>query len=372
MVLATFAIAFISHGFVCDLSLLQAAETPTTRPATGPADRSSARAEVKRLMERCKSGDGFRLMQIARLAASCGAREECLKAAQLAEDAGMAPSDIDVHLSALAKQDVEELKSSVLSVRLQTLLQGANSKPDVLQRYTRIALLQAEPATLRRELEFAIVSKNSATRKLAAELWNHANPAGTSDALVRRIQQDRIPEVRQASAGALAHRNDIKAVVSLANGVHAQTPLVRVHCAEALGEMREVRAAETLLTRWYMLMQAGSTPEGRSANIFCGTQVAYVGGYNVEVAQAAAIAEPVISTLMTGAVLDVRVLAVSVERQIAFEKNVVHDALVKIAGRDYGNSPSDWAAFLKATKTDPQTGRAEPPVSTSTASGKPN
>ncbi len=75
---------------------------------------------------------------------------------------------------------------------------------------------------------------------------------------------------------------------------------------------------------------SGQTAPPRS-HIFVGKQTAYVQDFDVEVAQAAAVADPEVNVLHQGSVLDVRVLAVtSSQTTTRTELAAIRAALAKL------------------------------------------
>ena len=73
-------------------------------------------------------------------------------------------------------------------------------------------------------------------------------------------------------------------------------------------------------------------------------QTAYIRDFDVEVAQAAFIANPVVDVIQSGVVLDVTVAAVVTHRiQIV---NAYRGALRCLVGSDPGSDPSRWTDWL--------------------------
>lgn len=334
---------------------------PTVRGGENPpapAAKISAeyQKEVRAMLAECTDKDGLRMLQIARLAAARGLRADCEEALSRALTANVEIHKIEMCADEIVKKDVEGTASAALSLKAQqafATIGNCNIKDPLLRARVILAnatLAQMPAEALKPEIERAIVSPKAAAREAAAGLFDKIGPSANAEPLLRRIFVDPAPEVRQAAVRALAARKDSKIVARLSGAVNESSALSRVHSAEALGEMRMAEAVPALAKRLKALNQAAAGAPYAPANFFySGTQRAYVAGYQAEVAQASAIAEPIISTLMDGVVLDVRVLGVSSERGIAFEKNVIHNALVKIAGADLGNKPEAWLAWHKSS-----------------------
>src|SRR5262249_23758663 len=75
---------------------------------------------------------------------------------------------------------------------------------------------------------------------------------------------------------------------------------------------------------------AGAGQRGDDAFLFVGTQTAIVSDFNVQIAQAAAIADPIVTPVASGTLLRVRVLGV---RIAPVERDAVWAALIASARR---------------------------------------
>jgi hypothetical protein len=87
------------------------------------------------------------------------------------------------------------------------------------------------------------------------------------------------------------------------------------------------------------------------------TMRSYIRDFDVEIAQAAAVANPIIDTTREGVVLDVAVAAVitqRVETEAAYRR-----ALVRLTGSDPGGDPARWAAWLAQRRQGQAGGAAQ-------------
>jgi hypothetical protein len=78
------------------------------------------------------------------------------------------------------------------------------------------------------------------------------------------------------------------------------------------------------------------------------SQIAYVKDYDVEVAQTAFIADPVVDVIQDGAVLETAVIHVQVERRL------YRDALRHLTGADFGTKPGAWRRWLDGKGSRPK------------------
>jgi hypothetical protein len=112
--------------------------------------------------------------------------------------------------------------------------------------------------------------------------------------------------------------------------------MLQVRSAQALGELGFEAAAGPLVKA------LADTWRPNRVHIVNTRQIAYVKDYDVEVAQTAFIADPVVDVLQEGTVLEVALISVSIVRR------VYRDALVRVTGVDFGVDPKKWRAHLDA------------------------
>lgn len=330
----------------------QGPQTPPAEASRRPAE--AFKKEVARMLAEADSSDSVRLLQIGRVALGAGLRDEAFTAFDRAIAANLEAARLDEVLQPLAADEMSALKGSVLSVRAQQHFAAFAKHAQSPSRlaYARLALRAMPRQELLVEIDHAIVAPDARTRAAATEILGSFQTDRSPEPLVRRAYLDRDPGVRRIAAAALASRNDAKITNRFMNALIEPSFVVRLHSIEALGEFRKLETVPALLKRWNQLLQAGAGAYAPQAYFFAGDQQAYVSGYNVEVAQASAIAEPVVSTLQSGVVLDVRILSTSIERQMTIEKQTIQNALAKIAGSDLGNNPAAWSKWYQ-TKAAP-------------------
>ena len=115
----------------------------------------------------------------------------------------------------------------------------------------------------------------------------------------------------------------------------------RMNAAQALGFLGDKRAVAPLVRA---LKRAG---EGRVAhsNISSINQIAYVKDYDVEVAQTAFIADPLVDIVLDGLVLDIGLVSASAQRR------VYGRALSRLTGADFGEHRKPWLNWWRANKS---------------------
>jgi hypothetical protein len=259
----------------------------------------------------------------------------------------------------------------------------AQLEPEILPRkyrsaetrvrvYELLARVPSQGAAGRRAaVEELLVREPNADKDLKAEARANQQPARRECALAALVRRetkgndaflwrtsilDPDKDVRSASMHlARDYTNTQDAVRYLTPGLMHANAEVRVRTGEAFGNLGELAAVKPLVLAGPNAAKAlaDSSPGVRAYAAFVNQQ-AYIRDFDVEVAQAAAIAKPRVSVLQSGAVLDVTVQA-TLEERIRIV-NAWRGALRRLAGSDPGPRTSDWATWLAAVqdKLQPQ------------------
>ena len=140
---------------------------------------------------------------------------------------------------------------------------------------------------------------------------------------------------------------------------------VRVNAVEALAKMDYREAVEPLYARLVSVASSGGGGAPH-AYIFNGTQHSYVQDFDVEVAQGAAIADPVINILLEGSVLDVAVIGMS-EYEVQTERATLRRALSDLTGAHPGDTTAAWQRWWQEHGNEWKAGAAPPKAPTSPA-----
>ena len=154
--------------------------------------------------------------------------------------------------------------------------------------------------------------------------------------LFRRSLQDGVWAVRRECVRSLKATGGASLVKLYEKQLTNPKQMLQVRSAQALGELGFEAAARPLVK------VLADTWRPNRVHIVNTRQVAYVKDYDVEVAQTAFIADPVVDVLQEGTVLEVALISVSIVRR------VYRDALVRVTGVDFGVDPKKWRAHLDA------------------------
>jgi hypothetical protein len=193
-------------------------------------------------------------------------------------------------------------------------------------------------------------------------------------ALTDRSVLDNMGSVRTEAAFALRDLEDVQAVGPVVDALGSRFAAVRRNAAESLGNAGYAAAVAPLMTHLAHLRAAGTGTSGVRANLFVGFQTAYVGDYDVEIAQAASIADPVVGTIASGTVYDVRAQAqISRTVTLVVERRETIGALQKLTGQqELGDDPDAWLRWWEQNRERFQAERVQPtelPVQRSSPSG---
>lgn len=308
------------------------------------------RAELDSLATRAGSSS-FARLQLARTARDFGLHDEMWELL----DGVLAQSNGEAHEQ--SREFLAELEPVVLPVKWRK----TNTETRVRELLHRIR--PGTPAALHAAVEELLVREKASD----AELRTRARTASRADrrlvalrALARRDTEgndsfvyraailDREVEGRAAAARFLGGRDDTeKAILYLAPGLMHPSSAVRIRTAEAYGHMGDEVALELLVAAGPLAgtVAAGGEDDGSvRGHVAFLQQRSYIRDFNVEVAQASFIADPVVDVITSGTVLDADVHAVfTVRTEIvrAYRKSIR-----QIAGEDPGVDVDDWAEWL--------------------------
>jgi len=153
--------------------------------------------------------------------------------------------------------------------------------------------------------------------------------------------------VRTGAATIVAQFGDPRAaVLGLARGLAHDVPMIRMRTADAFAELGGSEAAVLLALAGPRagMPARGVASGGTRAHMASIDSRAFIADFDVEIAQASAVANPRIGTAQSGVVLDVNVPAVITQR-VQIERSY-RRALRKITGADPGANPGSWADWL--------------------------
>lgn len=219
---------------------------------------------------------------------------------------------------------------------------GASMPPAARELAVRELAGVGHDDALRAELARELSSNISARRSFAALALRRIFPGSEVKPMIVHAVTDPSADVRRSASLALRAVDEPGVIVPIVRVLSAsQSAPLRANAAEALGIMRYAAAVEPLMLRLIAAGSASGDQRLAHSTIFVGRQIAYVQDFDVEIAQASAIADPNINTLQEGMSLEAAVQGVQ-EVSVTVEVATIRTALGRITGAAVGNSSKDW------------------------------
>jgi hypothetical protein len=366
----------LKDGRVLTGAVSQAGERVEVATADGPvtvdrAEVDSVRgkealeAELAGLASRTRHEDAHGQLELARLArhrgldaamwrhldyavAACGPRDSAVR------------RRLDSFLGGLERDLLpERLREADVDARVQELLYRVRRDQSPAKIAAVEAVLRqlagAEPALRARARD----AGQAAQRETALRALWHRDAEDERRFVYRTAVFEREGQVRADTMNmvAKAGRAD-DAVQYLAPGLGSPHPEVRMRTAIAYANLGSPAAVPILVAAGPQAAGSAGATRGHVAFL---EQEAYVRDFDVEVAQAAFIADPKIDVLQSGSVFDATVHATQLVRtQIV---GAYRTALRSLTGSDPGPRTSAWAGWLEQL---PRAARARPAVAEAT------
>lgn len=151
---------------------------------------------------------------------------------------------------------------------------------------------------------------------------------------------DRKEETRKAAVDALKKYEHDGIIYPFLRALKTNVKAYRFNAINALAEFNDLRATGALIAN---LARGTSSPGSHRGYVYSGSQTSAVTDFDTEVAQSAVIANPIVSIIQDGVLLDVNVLGVSPGRIILKEeRRRIADTLERITGMNYGEDYLMW------------------------------
>jgi len=226
--------------------------------------------------------------------------------------------------------------------RAEELLANAAVGTETAKKFAEDALRGLDADAVRRPALRALRRGEPAAREVAARALGKSSDVDVLRPLVAAAVMDRAAAVRVAAVESLKEINDLDVIKPIAKAMWSEIPDVRMNAAQALGSFGGGMSVEWLIRR---VMSTGGP--GPRVHFFAGTQQSYISDFDVEIAQASQIGDPVVGVIREGVMLDYRVLSVR-EEWTEVERRVYYDSLTRATGKDYGEDPVAWKKWWDA------------------------
>jgi HEAT repeats len=318
---------------------------PLGEEVVGQRLLAEAIAEADGLRRGLKKNDHARRAELARWMASEGLYEEALL--ELNRVLRARPQDVAalrvVREAYIPLELSEGAQGNPALALKETLVAGAGGQPAQAEVAVQRLAEFSGRIDLSRLLEIELGVPQPKRRAFAARCLRRLYPGSSRKSLTTRALLDGFTDVREQAAWALAEAEDLAVILPAIQALGNKHTSVRANAAEALGNLGFKAAVEPLMG--HLLAHAaggGGGPSGTRANLFSGLQTAYVMDYDVEIAQAASIADPIVATQTSGISFDVRT---TVQRTKVIELRRTMRSLRLLTGKDFGNNPDRWASW---------------------------
>jgi len=192
-----------------------------------------------------------------------------------------------------------------------------------------------------RPLAIAARIAHSDVRMRAVEGLKALNSAEALPPLYKRAIFDADEAIRGAAVDAIRATDAEGKIGPFVQALNSAFAPVRINAVKALGDLGDPAGIGPLVARYQVT--GGS---GQSVYISQTNQISFVQDFDVEVAQTAFIADPVIGVIQDGLTLNFRALATSGTIDI-YERRTLAGSLSKLSGKDLGDDPKAWAAWWK-------------------------
>jgi hypothetical protein len=250
-------------------------------------------------------------------------------------------------------------RAATTKVRVHQLLDLVHASTGRSRTAVIDELLVREPGA-DQDLRIEARSNTNARQRIAALTALHRRQlAGNERFVLRTAVLDDTEQVREAAIALARPTVGTDDLEYMAAGLAHSNPQVRVRTAEALGGLGKPEAAKWLVAAGPSAgagLAGGDGGNGNRGYIAILTQTSYVRDFDVEVAQAAAIAKPKVDVISAGSVLDVTVAGVVEERIIV---RTYRSAIRQLGYGDPGEDPRKWSAWY-ANQSPPANAPATP------------
>jgi hypothetical protein len=224
-------------------------------------------------------------------------------------------------------------------LEVDALLTKAGSGRELERRLALDALAGRDAQDVVRPALRALRRGETGTREVAARVLGRVGDVEAVRPLVTAAILDREALVRTAAVASLKQIAHPDTVMPFARAMWGEAAQVRMNAAEALGSIGGPMSVEWLVRR----VSTSGGPGGRN-NIFVGSQISYISDFDVEIAQASQVGDPIVGTIREGVCLDARVINAR-EEFTQVERRVFYAALSRATGKDHGEDAAAWKTW---------------------------
>jgi len=208
-----------------------------------------------------------------------------------------------------------------------------------VRRAARSLVREVPDAAMLRPLRRVLYAAQPELRIFAIKQLGRIGDRAGLPWLIQVSMFDAQENVRNQAFRSIQSFSDADVIYPYGRALFSRNPKVSIMAANALSALGDLRGVDLVLRR----VSIGIGQSGR-ANIMVGQQNSYIQDFDVEIAQAAAIGDPIVQTIRDGVILDYKILGGYGERWIVAQRNAYAGALSNLTSRDYGQ---DWKAWRR-------------------------
>jgi hypothetical protein len=220
----------------------------------------------------------------------------------------------------------------------------------LIQSLSQLQSTEAGKQALRTQLRSGLHSPAILRRTFSAHALRRLLPGEELLPLMRRCVYDVSAPVRLEASLAVRAAGDPGLVLPIVKALGSESRAVRTNAAESLGHIGHAMAVPALVTHFANLPQSGGGGSAPSiSHIYVGSHFAYVQDFDLEIAQGASIADPIVRQTQDAVVLEARVGGNSGRQypsSYAQEYRTVYESLKSLTAENPGSSPRDWQGWL--------------------------
>ncbi len=261
----------------------------------------------------------------------------------LHDGAWMLPEEVE----RLLLPAIEKKKLKAEQVRVRKLLKTMQAGEPRVERMAVKALDGIEDRYKVEPMSYALRYPAENVRVFVAGELGRIKDQRALRPLIYRSLVDPSEPVRNATLAAVVNFGDPNTVAPYIKALGSPNQSVRINAAKAVGELGDIRGVEYLV--YHLSAHGGGV--GTRSHIYLANQLSFIQDFDVEVAQTAFIADPIVGIIQEGMVLDVKVISTSREADI-LERRVIRHSLKKLTSEDFGEDATAWAKWWVENKED--------------------
>lgn len=207
-------------------------------------------------------------------------------------------------------------------------------------------LLARPPEENRALLESGLDHKSAAVRLASARLLGRQHHPSSLPALIARSLLDRQESVRSTALEAALQYDPLRVSRPYIRAIESEVPETRAVAYAAIARLQPAAAIPALIQALRPVRRIANSGGSPRSHVSFITHITFVQDFEVEIAQGAVIADPIVGVLQEGTVLDVKVASsASMPRR---ERAIVSELLGRLTGLPYGDDYPRWKAWWEA------------------------